>query len=120
MGGAVIDRNCRTPLEKLFVAGEDAGGVHGANRLGGNGICDSCVYGRQAGKALATYLSNGHRSLQSTRRGQVEEVVDLLSRPFKQPKGASPFELRASLQELTGTRLAWDGRNPTCRRRCPR
>ncbi len=53
MGGAVIDTDCKATLERLFVAGEDSGGVHGANRLGGNGICDSSVYGRLCGKALA-------------------------------------------------------------------
>ncbi|HVM50941.1 MAG TPA: FAD-binding protein [Candidatus Acidoferrum sp.] len=100
MGGAVIDSDCRTPMEKLFVAGEDAGGVHGANRLGGNGIAESCVYGRQAGKALARYLVDGQRKLQPTRRGQVEEAVERLSRPYKQTKGPSPFDLRQAVQEL--------------------
>ncbi|MFR0874746.1 MAG: FAD-binding protein [Bilophila wadsworthia] len=57
MGGAAIDVKCRASLDKLFVAGEDAGGVHGANRLGGNGICESRVYGRLAGKSIADYLS---------------------------------------------------------------
>ena len=36
---------CRCNVEGLFVAGEDAGGVHGANRLGGNGVADSIVFG---------------------------------------------------------------------------
>ena len=51
------------------MAGEDAGGVHGANRLGGNGICDSCVYGRLAGKSIAKYLSNGNRTIKETQAG---------------------------------------------------
>ncbi|MEW5726119.1 MAG: FAD-binding protein, partial [Thermodesulfobacteriota bacterium] len=46
MGGAVIDVECQTSRARLFCAGEDSGGVHGANRLGGNGIADSCVFGR--------------------------------------------------------------------------
>jgi fumarate reductase flavoprotein subunit len=100
MGGAVIDSQCHTALEKLFVAGEDAGGVHGANRLGGNGICDSCVYGRQAGKAIAAWLGNGNRSVKETRRGQVEETVALLREPLARPAGESPFELRKRIKEL--------------------
>jgi succinate dehydrogenase / fumarate reductase flavoprotein subunit/fumarate reductase flavoprotein subunit len=112
MGGTVIDRDGRTPLEKLFVAGEDAGGVHGANRLGGNGIADSCVFGRQAGKALAHYLANGRRTLAATRRGQVEETIELLSRPFQQPKGASPFDLRQSLQELNWNKVGVGRKEP--------
>jgi fumarate reductase flavoprotein subunit len=41
----------------LFAAGETTGGIHGANRLGGNAICDIMVNGRQAGQSAATYLA---------------------------------------------------------------
>lgn len=105
MGGAVIDRECRTPIENLFVAGEDAGGVHGANRLGGNGICDSCVYGRLAGKAIAAYLENGHRAIRKTRRGQVEETTASLREPLARSSGTSPFELRKKLKELNWNKV---------------
>ncbi len=100
MGGAVIDTGCKTPLEKLFVAGEDAGGVHGANRLGGNGICESCVYGRRAGKSIAAYLAKGDRTIKETRRGQVEEIIARLREPLGRSQGASPFELRKAVKEL--------------------
>jgi fumarate reductase flavoprotein subunit len=100
MGGAVIDKECKTPIEKLFVAGEDAGGVHGANRLGGNGICDSCVYGRVAGKSIAAYLANGNRTIKKARRGQVEEMIAARREPLQRTRGANPFELRRSLKEL--------------------
>lgn len=101
MGGAVIDSQCRTPLDKLFVAGEDAGGVHGANRLGGNGICDSCVYGRQAGKSIASWLArNGNRAIQETRRGQIADTIAQLREPFTRATGESPFELRKRIKEL--------------------
>ena len=100
MGGAIIDSHGKTPIEKLFVAGEDSGGVHGANRLGGNGICDSCVYGRQAGKAVAAYLSGGNRKIQATRRGQVGETIALLREPLERSQGENPFELRKRLKQL--------------------
>lgn len=100
MGGAIIDSQCRTPLEKLFVAGEDAGGVHGANRLGGNGICDSCVFGRQSGKSIAAWLGQGNRAVQRTRRGQVAETIALLREPMTRLSGESPFELRKRIKEL--------------------
>jgi succinate dehydrogenase / fumarate reductase flavoprotein subunit/fumarate reductase flavoprotein subunit len=45
MGGVVVDTACRTAIEGLFAAGEDTGGVHGANRLGGNGVAESTVFG---------------------------------------------------------------------------
>ena len=43
-------------IEGLFVAGEDAGGVHGANRLGGNGVADSTVFGGIAGDVMADWV----------------------------------------------------------------
>lgn len=49
MGGIRIDTECRTSLPGLFACGEVAGGVHGANRLGGNALADTQVYGRRAG-----------------------------------------------------------------------
>lgn len=55
MGGVRIDPLCRTSLPGLFVAGEDAGGVHGANRLGGNGVAESTVFGSIAGETGAAW-----------------------------------------------------------------
>ena len=53
MGGVVVDIDTRTALEGLYVAGEDAGGAHGSNRLGGNGVANSTVYGGIAGDMMA-------------------------------------------------------------------
>ena len=52
MGGVVVDINTRTAMEGLYVAGEDAGGAHGSNRLGGNGVANSTVYGGIAGDTM--------------------------------------------------------------------
>jgi len=56
MGGVVFGADCRTPLHGLFAAGEDTGGVHGANRLGGNGVANSTVFGGIAGDAMAAWV----------------------------------------------------------------
>jgi succinate dehydrogenase / fumarate reductase flavoprotein subunit/fumarate reductase flavoprotein subunit len=48
MGGIRINRDGFTNLEGLFAAGEDSSGVHGANRLGGNGVAESTVYAARA------------------------------------------------------------------------
>ncbi|MEX0287404.1 MAG: L-aspartate oxidase [Paracoccaceae bacterium] len=53
MGGVVVDVDTRTALEGLYVAGEDAGGAHGSNRLGGNGVANSTVFGGIAGDVMA-------------------------------------------------------------------
>ena len=52
MGGVVCDPDTRTELAGLYVAGEDAGGAHGSNRLGGNGVANSTVYGGVAGDIM--------------------------------------------------------------------
>jgi succinate dehydrogenase / fumarate reductase flavoprotein subunit/fumarate reductase flavoprotein subunit len=100
MGGAVIDTDCRTSLERLFVAGEDSGGVHGANRLGGNGIADSCVFGRQAGKVVAEYLKSNTRTLPSIAAGQAEALIARYTNPFGRSEGYGPYRLRDRLREL--------------------
>ena len=53
MGGIVIDKNAETPLAGLFAAGETTAGVHGANRLGGNALCEIFTFGRIAGQRAA-------------------------------------------------------------------
>lgn len=52
-GGLVIDTEGRTTLPHIFAAGEITGGVHGTNRLMGNSLLDTVVYGRRAGRAAA-------------------------------------------------------------------
>jgi fumarate reductase flavoprotein subunit len=57
MGGVEFAPDCSTALKGLFVAGEDAGGVHGANRLGGNGVANSTVFGAVAGDSMAAWIA---------------------------------------------------------------
>ena len=56
MGGVEFQSDCSTELPGLFAAGEDTGGVHGANRLGGNGVANSTVFGGIAGDAIAKWV----------------------------------------------------------------
>ena len=56
MGGVVFEPDCTTALAGLFAAGEDTGGVHGANRLGGNGVANSTVFGGIAGDIMAAWV----------------------------------------------------------------
>jgi fumarate reductase flavoprotein subunit len=63
MGGVVFRADCSTDLPRLFAAGEDTGGVHGANRLGGNGVANSTVFGGVAGDAMAGFASRDKGAL---------------------------------------------------------
>ncbi len=51
MGGVAITPDCRTTVPGLFACGEVTGGVHGANRLGGNALADTQVFGKRAGES---------------------------------------------------------------------
>ena len=59
MGGVRIDTQCRVYnengeiIENLYAAGEVTGGIHGSNRLGGNALADTIVFGRIAGESAA-------------------------------------------------------------------
>ncbi|MGB8220300.1 MAG: fumarate reductase (CoM/CoB) subunit TfrA [Methanoregula sp.] len=53
MGGLKITPECKTTLPSLFACGESAGGVQGANRLGGNALADTQVFGKRAGEFAA-------------------------------------------------------------------
>jgi fumarate reductase flavoprotein subunit len=57
MGGVTFSPDCTTPLARLYAAGEDTGGVHGANRLGGNGVANSTVFGGLAGDVMGARTS---------------------------------------------------------------
>src|SRR5688500_2819116 len=63
MGGVTFNTDCTGDLPGLFIAGEDSGGVHGANRLGGNGVANSTVFGGIAGESMPRWLAanGGHR-----------------------------------------------------------
>jgi succinate dehydrogenase / fumarate reductase flavoprotein subunit/fumarate reductase flavoprotein subunit len=105
MGGARIDRHGQASLHRLFVAGEDAGGVHGGNRLGGNGICESCVFGRQAGKALARFMRDSDRRAPQTAPGLVAETAARLMAAPQRSTGEGPFGLRDELREINWAKV---------------
>lgn len=105
MGGAHIDKDCHTSLERLFVSGEDSGGVHGGNRLGGNGICESTVYGRQAGKSLARYMAKNRTRVPETAPGLVDELVAKYMAPFEVTGGEDVFKQRSALQQCNWTKV---------------
>ncbi len=66
MGGVVVDENGETAVDGLYAIGETMVGVHGANRLGGNSLAETVVYGRVAGEAVAERLADGRRSPATT------------------------------------------------------
>ncbi len=85
MGGLVFKKDCSTELPGLFAAGEDTGGVHGANRLGGNGVANSTVYGGIAGEEMAKWVTS--QSLQECNMSEVLASIQAHEAPLHKPAG---------------------------------
>ena len=81
MGGVEVGLDCETTLPGLFCAGEDAGGVHGSNRLGGNGVANSTVYGGIAGEVMAAWLA-AEGGAPPADEAEIETAVARVDRPF--------------------------------------
>ncbi|MCA3247226.1 MAG: FAD-binding protein [Azospirillum sp.] len=83
MGGVPFRPDCSTELDGLFAAGEDTGGVHGANRLGGNGVANSTVFGGLAGDAMAEWVAN--RAWRMPDEGAIAAEIARATAPFARP-----------------------------------
>ena len=106
MGGVRVDAETAASTRPgLFAAGEVAGGMHGANRLGGNSLSDLLVFGMRAGEGAAAYAAETgaapHPATAELRRFEAE-----LDAPFGRRSEFSPYavhaELQAVMQSLVG------------------
>jgi succinate dehydrogenase/fumarate reductase flavoprotein subunit len=82
MGGVVVDINCKTSVNGLFAVGEVISQIHGANRLGGNSLLDTVVFGKIAGGEAAGFAK------------QIEEGA--AAEDTKKTKGETPLQLKKS------------------------
>ena len=98
MGGVVVDVDTRTEMPGLYVAGEDAGGAHGSNRLGGNGVANSTVYGGVAGDVMARD-AQAMTTLRDPDEGVLEDEIMRACQPFAKPV-APLAELRRELRQV--------------------
>ena len=98
MGGIEISSDCSTSIRGLFAAGEDTGGVHGANRLGGNGVANSTVFGGIAGASAAAWVKENHVQLKMDEE-KVQASVTRALAPFGRPV-KDLNRIRESLCEL--------------------
>ena len=100
MGGVRVDADSQmSAVPGLFAAGEVAGGLHGANRLGGNSLSDLVVFGKRAGEYAAKYAQE--HSVGHVDNGQVDAVAQMALEPLeRQGSGEAPFQLQYELQDL--------------------
>ena len=99
MGGIRVEPDTgAATVPGLFAAGEVAGGMHGANRLGGNSLSDLLVFGRRAGLGAAEYAKSLSARPAISQAEVDEEIRDLVA-PLERADGESPFAVHRALQK---------------------
>ena len=99
MGGVMFAADCTTEMPRLYAAGEDTGGVHGANRLGGNGVANSTVFGALAGDAMAARIRRSD-PLPDPDRGALDAATARAFGPLGRPRGDLEA-IRRALYDVT-------------------
>lgn len=110
MGGVVVDVETRTAMEGLYVAGEDAGGAHGSNRLGGNGVANSTVFGGVAGEIMGRDIAS--MTLRDPDPEALEAEITRATAPFTlDPAPIQPLrrKLQDAMWEHVGVMRTEDG-----------
>ena len=99
MGGLKVNEKAETTVKRLYSAGEVTGGVHGGNRLGGNALADTQVFGKIAGENAAmtakSILQNPNID-----RIEVDNAYTQTYSSLDKENGSSSIELRKRLQKL--------------------
>ncbi len=99
MGGVRVEGDSQmSTVPGLFAAGEAAGGLHGANRLGGNSLSDLIVFGKRAGEYAARFAKENGAA--ATDENQIEGAVKRALEPFDRGAGGeNPYQIQYKLQE---------------------
>ena len=106
MGGVVVDIKCRTKIKGLFAVGEVISQIHGANRLGGNSLLDTIVFGKIAGEEAARLAKQGVGDTKKTEApSPPQSNIDNQKKGFDDEYGGifvvkEPINFRNDIQEL--------------------
>ena len=99
MGGVRVDpETAMTTVGGLFATGEAAGGLHGANRLGGNSLTDLLVFGARAGLNAAKHAKET-KALDALPSEQLKNLEQLCLEPFNPERTENPYALMSDLQQ---------------------
>jgi succinate dehydrogenase / fumarate reductase, flavoprotein subunit len=100
MGGVRVDAETgASTVDGLFAAGEVAGGMHGANRLGGNSLSDLLVFGMRTGAGAAAFAA-GRTDHAYVDPVQVRDAARELVGPLERESGEDPYAIQRDLQEI--------------------
>jgi succinate dehydrogenase / fumarate reductase flavoprotein subunit len=104
MGGIRVDAESQeTRVPGLFAAGEVSGGMHGANRLGGNSLSDLIVFGRRAGLGAAEYVKALKGTELKIDQAQVDAAIAELEAPFNEADPTNPYDIQKELNNIMST-----------------
>ena len=99
MGGIKVDaESSMTTVEGLFACGEAAGGMHGANRLGGNSLSDLLVFGNLSGRKAVEYSKN-LKSYPKVNDEDVKNIIKKATSILNREKGNNPYLIHEDLQK---------------------
>ncbi len=100
MGGVRVDGDTEAAtVPGLFAAGEVAGGMHGANRLGGNSLSDLLVFGRRAGIGASDF-AEARTGDPVVDHGEVDQAIAASVEPFGRDGGENPYDVHQDLQDV--------------------
>ena len=99
-GGIRIGSDCSTSVPGLFAAGEGTAGIHGANRLAGNALTMTQVWGKRAGYHAAAFTKG--KKLRDVPKSQVHRVRSKIDRIQKETTGSSIVEIRQAIRRISG------------------
>ena len=102
MGGVKINPDASTSVENLFGAGEVCGGVHGANRLGGNALADTQVFGKIAGESASEAAKNTELK---TNDEMVKKEAERIENLIKEGS-IKPSEFKNNIKNLMWEKVA--------------
>lgn len=100
-GGARINENGATTIPGLYAAGEVTGGVHGANRHGGNALSETAVFGKRAGEAAALFvreIETSPRNNDISLSNNIQETLKFMK--VQKTSEISPKELKKQIRRL--------------------
>lgn len=102
LGGIVVNEHCESEMNGIFAAGEAIGGLHGANRLGGNAGLETLVFGKRAGVQIKQYLENLPNSAQNVQtENSVFELLTWAAQKKGTPlSGKQILQYRQQMQEI--------------------
>ncbi|MGH8889788.1 MAG: fumarate reductase/succinate dehydrogenase flavoprotein subunit, partial [Acidothermaceae bacterium] len=99
MGGVEVDAESQmSTVPGLYAVGEVSGGMHGANRLGGNSLGDLLVFGKLAGEHAATYVS-GLPARPAVADADIDTAGKAALAPFEREGGENPYTVQHDLQD---------------------